>query len=316
MSSKKTLGRGLHSLIPEVESRNVVQRQEKTYQSVKESYDNDKKDNGIRQIDLNKIIARTNQPRKSFSDESLEELAASIKEYGLLNPIVVRKVNDSYEIVAGERRFRASKLAGLNKIDAIVREYENKEVEVLALIENVQREDLRVLEEAEAYKKLSDEYSMTQEQIAKTIGKSRSYIANTLRLLKLNENEKFALNSGKISPSQARTLLSIEDINERQKALEEFKTGKTNIRKIEKKSSKANTEKVPNIDDILLEDLQEKLMDELNSKVSIRKEKNMYKLAIDCFSIEDIEGIYNRIKNETNWYECRHSNQTKQEGRS
>lgn len=300
MSSKKTLGRGLHSLIPEVESRNVVQRQEKTYQSVKESYDNDKKDNGIRQIDLNKIIARTNQPRKSFSDESLEELAASIKEYGLLNPIVVRKVNDSYEIVAGERRFRASKLAGLNKIDAIVREYENKEVEVLALIENVQREDLRVLEEAEAYKKLSDEYSMTQEQIAKTIGKSRSYIANTLRLLKLNENEKFALNSGKISPSQARTLLSIEDINERQKALEEFKTGKTNIRKIEKKSSKANTEKVPNIDDILLEDLQEKLMDELNSKVSIRKEKNMYKLAIDCFSIEDIEGIYNRIKNETN----------------
>lgn len=300
MSSKKTLGRGLHSLIPEVESRNVVQRQEKTYQSVKESYDKDKKDDGIRQIDLNKIIARTNQPRKSFSDESLEELAASIKEYGLLNPIVVRKVNDSYEIVAGERRFRASKLAGLNKIDAIVREYENKEVEVLALIENVQREDLRVLEEAEAYKKLSDEYSMTQEQIAKTIGKSRSYIANTLRLLKLNENEKFALNSGKISPSQARTLLSIEDINERQKTLEEFKTGKTNIRKIEKKSSKAKTEKVPNIDDILLEDLQEKLMDELNSKVSIRKEKNMYKLAIDCFSIEDIEGIYNRLKNETN----------------
>lgn len=298
MSSKKTLGRGLHSLIPEVESRNVVQRQEKTYQSVKESYNNDKKD--IRQIDLNKIKARTNQPRKTFSDESLEELAASIKEYGLLNPIVVRKVSDSYEIVAGERRFRASKLAGLNKIDAIVREYENKEVEVLALIENVQREDLRALEEAEAYKKLSDEYSMTQEQIAKTMGKSRSYIANTLRLLKLNENEKFALNSGKISPSQARTLLSIEDINERQKALEEFKTGKTNIRKVEKKSSKAKTDQVPNIDDILLEDLQEKLMDELNSKVSIRKEKNMYKLAIDCFSIEDIEGIYNRIKNETN----------------
>lgn len=300
MSSKKTLGRGLHSLIPEVESKNVIPRQEKTYQSVKETYDNDKKDNGIRQIDLNKIIARTNQPRKTFSDESLEELAASIKEYGLLNPIVVRKVADSYEIVAGERRFRASKLAGLNTIDAIVREYENKEVEVLALIENVQREDLRALEEAEAYKKLSDEYSMTQEQIAKTIGKSRSYIANTLRLLKLNENEKFALNSGKISPSQARTLLSIEDINERQKALEEFKTGETNIRKIEKKTSKAKTDQVPNIDDILLEDLQEKLMDELNSKVSIRKEKNVYKLAIDCFSIEDIEGIYNRIKNETN----------------
>lgn len=302
MSSKKTLGRGLHSLIPEVESRNInpVQRQEKTYQSVKETYDNDKKDNGVRKIDLNKIIARTNQPRKSFSDESLEELAASIKEYGLLNPIVVRKVGDSYEIVAGERRYRASKLAGLNKIDAIVRDYENKEVEVLALIENVQREDLKALEEADAYKKLSDEYSMTQEQIAKTMGKSRSYIANTLRLLKLNENEKFALNSGKISPSQARTLLSIEDINERQKALEEFKTGKTNIRKVEKKTSKAKTDQVPNIDDILLEDLQEKLMDELNSKVSIRKDKNLYKLSIDCFSIEDIEGIYNRIKNEAN----------------
>ena len=242
----------------------------------------------------------------------MKDLAASIKEYGLLNPIVVSKVDDKYEIIAGERRYRASKIAGLNDIDAIIRDYNNKEIEILSLIENVQREDLKTLEEARAYKKLADDHHMTQEQIAKTMGKSRSYIANTLRLLNLEEVEKKALDDGKISPSQARTLLSISDANQRSLTLNDFINGSTNIRKVEKNTSKKkstdNNKKEddenktygPDIDQILVEDLEEKFMDEVGSKVAIKKEGKSYKLTIDCYSIDDIEKIYNRLKNENN----------------
>ena len=334
MANKKTLGRGLHSLIPEVnDKKDELSKNQAsfTYQNnyseqIKPAIDKSdistEKTNKreeydlIKKIPLDKIVAREGQPRKSFDQEAINDLAASIKEYGLLNPIVVSKEKDKYEIIAGERRFRASKKAGLKQIDAIVREYHKKDVEILSLVENVQREDLKILEEASAYKKLSDDYKMTQEQIAKTMGKSRSYIANTLRLLNLKDEEKQALNDGKISPSQARTLLSISDIDQRKNTLNEFKEGTTNIRKVEKKSSKkkdSNKEPIekkayaPNIDDILVEDLEEKFMDQLGSKVAINKTGKTYKVSIDCFSIEDIESLYKRIKNETNWNGPRYS---------
>ena len=228
MTSKKTLGRGLHSLIPEVNEKSSADNLNSSdsklksslaqYNSIEERKLNDK----IVKISINNIKPRLDQPRKSFDDESIIDLSNSIKEYGLLNPIVVSKVNDSYEIIAGERRYRASKKAGLEDIDAIVRDYSEKDVEILSLIENVQREDLKVLEEANAYKKLANQYSMTQEQIARTMGKSRSYIANTMRLLNLNDFEKQALNDNKISSSQARTLLSIKDDKERKNTLNDF----------------------------------------------------------------------------------------------
>lgn len=323
MSNKRTLGRGLNSLIPEVnDNEKKIQKANSTF-NYNKAYDNDikkeienidkvKAGEKLEKISLDKIKARSNQPRKHFDQEAINDLAASIKEYGLLNPIVLTKVNDGYEIIAGERRFRASKLAGLKEIDAIVRDYEKKDVEILSLIENVQREDLKALEEARAYKKLSDDHNMTQEQIAKTMGKSRSYIANTLRLLNLTEVEKKALDDGKISPSQARSLLSITDNNERGLTLNDFINGKTNIRKVEKKTTKKKiydskeeaSKKTygPNIDQILVEDLEEKFMDEVGSKVAINKDGKSYKVTFDCFSIEDIESLYNRIKNETNWY--------------
>ena len=312
MTSKKTLGRGLHSLIPEVNEKSSADNLNSSdsklksslaqYNSIEEIKLNDK----IVQISINNIKPRLDQPRKSFDDESIIDLSNSIKEYGLLNPIVVSKVNDSYEIIAGERRYRASKKAGLEDIDAIVRDYSEKDVEILSLIENVQREDLKVLEEANAYKKLANQYSMTQEQIARTMGKSRSYIANTMRLLNLNDFEKQALNDNKISSSQARTLLSIKDDKERKNTLNDFIDGKTNIRKVEstntrKKSKNVKDESktyVPNIDAILVEDLEEKFMDKLATKVSIDKMDKNYKVSIDCFTIEDIEQLYQRLTNE------------------
>lgn len=303
MTNRRSLGRGLHSLIPEDPNKKT----NKLFQTdpvankeiVKERFSKE-----ILELDIEKIQARDNQPRKSFDDESIDDLAQSIEKYGLLNPIVVRKNNDTYEIVAGERRYRAVKKLGFKTIDAILKDYEEKDVEVLSLIENIQREDLKVLEEANAYKKLSSQYNLTQEEIAKTMGKSRSYIANTMRLLNLYDVEKRALDKGQISPSQARTLLSIDDGNLRSLTLNDFINGSTNIRKVEKRKIKEkkmaesvtdNKPQTPNLDDILLEDLTEKFMDKLSSKVNISKSGKNYKLTIDCYSIEDLEKIYDKL---------------------
>ncbi len=278
MTGRKTLGRGLSALIPEIE------------EDIR----------SIEKIDIDLIQARSDQPRKNF--ENIEELAESIKEYGLLNPIVLSKNNDKYEIIAGERRYRASVLAGLKKIDAIVRDFDQKEIDILSLVENIQREDLSALEEAQAYKKLIDDFSMTQEEISKSMGKSRSYIANTIRLLKLNNDEREALADRIISASQARTLLSIKDEEERKKALDGFINKKLNVRDAEKISNKSKGKREPeglsDIDKILLEDYEEKFMEKVGSKVKIDKTGNTYKLIIDCFTVDDIENIYWRLGDE------------------
>lgn len=278
MTGRKTLGRGLSALIPEVEEDIT----------------------SIEKIDIDLIEARSDQPRKNF--ENIEELAESIKEYGLLNPIVLSKNNGKYEIIAGERRYRASIKAGLKKIDAIVRDFDQKDIDILSLVENIQREDLSALEEAEAYKKLIDDFSMTQEEIAKSMGKSRSYIANSVRLLKLNKDETEALADRKISASQARTLLSIKDQDERKKALDGFINKKLNVRDAEKINNKAKRKEkadgLSDIDKILLEDYEEKFMEKVGSKVKIDKTGKTYKLIIDCFTVDDIENIYWRLGDE------------------
>lgn len=289
MTGRKTLGRGLSALIPET-TDTVVEREKVT------------------SVDINLIDPRSDQPRKTFDKESIEGLAQSIKEYGLLNPIVLTKNGQRYEILAGERRFRASKHLGLDKIDAIVRDYTKKDIDILSLVENIQREDLSPVEEARAYKKLVDDFSMTQEEIAKTMAKSRSYIANTIRLLNLNEEELDALINKEISSSQARTLLSIKETDKRKEALDGFINKEINIRdaeKLGKKKSNPKTKKkkksgLSDIDKILLEDYEEKFMDKVGSKVKIDKTGETYKLIIDCFTVEDIENIYWRLKDEDN----------------
>lgn len=292
MTGRKTLGRGLSALIPE--------SNEKLVESEK-----------VTSVDINLIDPRSDQPRKNFDQESIEGLAESIKEYGLLNPIVVTKNATRYEILAGERRFRACKHLGLEKIDAIIRDYSKKDIDILSLVENIQREDLSPVEEAKAYKKLVDDFSMTQEEIAKIMAKSRSYIANTIRLLNLNDEELDALTNKQISSSQARTLLSIKDDDKRKEALDGFISNKLNIRQAESLSEKNKTKKakktkkkdgLSDIDKILLEDYEEKFMDKVGSKVKIDKSGQIYKLIIDCFTVEDIENIYWRLKDENNWH--------------
>lgn len=307
MNKKRSLGRGLSSLIPDAKDTNHEGR--------------------IIKVSLDKIKAREGQPRKTFDQKGLEDLARSIKEYGLLNPISLSKTGDHYEILAGERRYRASLLNGATEIEAIIKDYEDKDIEILSLIENVQREDLSSIEEATAYKKLYETYNLTQDQIAEKMGKSRSYIANTMRLLKLEDSEKEALNKGEISSSQARSLLSLKDEDDRKKALEDYKNKKTVVREVEElsrakadKPSKEESpktienekhkgkyldlskdtkdtkeEKLPNLDQLLFDDFEEKFMDKLSTKVSIKKDKDTYRLVIDCYSIEDLENIYKRL---------------------
>ena len=310
MTNRRSLGRGLSSLIPDVKE------------------DSGKEKVNIENIPLELIRPRQGQPRKDFDQKALEDLANSIEEYGLLNPITVTKVSGHYEILAGERRFRALRLNGAKTIEAIVKSYDEKDVEVLSLIENVQREDLSAIEEATAYKKLIDAYGLTQDEVAKKMGKSRSYIANTIRLLKLNDEEKSALIDGSISSSQARSLLSLDNDEKREQALEDFKNKKTVVRDVEEMSRQAKKEEenkkrnfidlsgrskkeekkevakdqenkeeknLPNLDSLLFDDFEEKFMDKLDTKVAIEKNKDTYKLVIDCYSIEDLEKIYDRI---------------------
>lgn len=325
MTNRRSLGRGLSSLIPEVKEE--VKYEEAQKISIEERPEEKEEILDfakIQSLPIDKVRPRQGQPRTDFDEKSLEDLALSIKEYGLLNPITVTKEGDYYEILAGERRYRASLKNGLQSIDAIVKDYEEKDIEVLSLIENVQREDLSAIEEAAAYKKLIDSFGLTQDEIAQKMGKSRSYIANTIRLLKLNEEEKSALSQGTISPSQARSLLSLSDVDKRVQALDDYINKKAVVRDVEKISreekdtprrnfidlsgkketetkkeeKKEKSEKLPNLDSLLFDDFEEKFMDKLATKVAIEKSKDTYKVVIDCYSIEDIEKIYDRISYE------------------
>ena len=167
----------------------------------------------VQQIPLAEITANSRQPRTSFDEEALKELQSSIAQFGVLQPLLVKKIGKGYEIIAGERRFRAAKAAGLKEVPVIVRRLSEAETTEIALIENLQREDLNVIEEAQAYARLMNEYNLTQEQVAQKIGKSRPHIANSLRLLKLPEKVQTALVAGTLSMGQARPLLAINEID-------------------------------------------------------------------------------------------------------
>lgn len=190
--SKKGLGRGLGALLPEV---GPVEKEHE----------------GVVELDIQSVRPNPGQPRKEFDSERLDELAASITEHGIVQPIVVRKKDDGYEIVAGERRWRGAQRAGLAKIPALVRELTESEAMEIALIENLQRADLNPLEEAEAYKVLQESFRLTQEELAKRLGKSRSQIANTLRLLQLSAPVRTEVREGRLSMGHAKVLLGVED---------------------------------------------------------------------------------------------------------
>ena len=269
---KKGLGRGLGSLLREEDFIT---------------------DENLLTVDLEKLVAREDQPRKNFDDDSLEELANSIKADGVIQPIVVRKVEDKYEIIAGERRFRASKLAGLEKVPVVVKNVSDRKARELALVENIQREDLNAIEEAIPLKTLMEEYKLTQQELSDIIGKSRSYIANNLRLLNLSDYIKEYLIRGDLSPSQGRTLLSLETEEERKKYLEKLLVKEVNIRDVEKKA-KQNKNKT---EDIFIKDICERLTEVLDAKVKIHEKKKGGQIEISYLNEADLQRIIDSLMN-------------------
>lgn len=285
---KKGLGKGLGSLF---DDNNIID----------EIVENtEKKD--ITQIKLSLIEPNKKQPRKSFDKEKIEILAKSIKENGLIQPIIITpSKNGMYKIVAGERRWRAAKKAGLKELPAVVRDYSDEQVAEIALIENLQREDLNPIEEALGYKSLLEEFNLTQELISQKIGKSRSAVANSLRLLNLEKQIQELLMSGKISSGHARAILSVDDNDLRLELSNRIVEENLNVRQAEMlakqlqkiKPKKKKPKKTAY--DIELEHIQKKLSSDLGTQVKISHTSKKGKIEIEYYGNEDLERILNLI---------------------
>lgn len=279
--TKKRLGKGLHALIP--------------------TMDDDRQ--GVSDIRINAIKPNPFQPRKDFDEEKIKELALSIKEHGLIQPIVVRTRGDFYELIAGERRWRALQMLGRQTIPAIIKEYSDGQMLEVALIENLQREDLNPIEEASAYKKLMEEFELTQEELSNRIGKSRSVIANSIRLLNLPAEVQGMLEAGSITTGHGRTLVSLENEALQIKLAEKIAGEHLNVRDTEKivkrlltgtrTIQKRNIEKEER--DILLLDIEDRLKQILGTKVKITKGRNKGKIVIEYYSGDELERIIETI---------------------
>ena len=295
MAPKRGLGKGLDSLIPNsVDTKEVVQNTETA----------EKPD---RFVDINKLEPNREQPRKNFDQEALAELADSIRKFGLIQPILVQDRDSYYEIVAVERRWRASKLAGLKEVPVIIRKFTEQEIVEISLIENIQREDLNPIEEALAYKRLHTEFNLKQDEVADRVSKSRAAVANSMRLLKLAENVQQMVIEGEISTGHARALLAIEDENEQYRIALKVYNEKMSVRDVEKLIKNLGKPKKDNNGDskvnesVLLayQKLEEELKAALGTKVSIvakDTEKGNGKLEIEFYSVDDLERISDIMK--------------------
>jgi len=272
---KRGLGKGLEALIPKAEH---------------------KVEGFVIEIDIESLTPNLFQPRKNFDKDKMEELKESIKKHGIIQPIVVRKMANGYEIVAGERRLKASKEIGLKKIPAIIKSINNEKSLEIALVENIQREDLNPVEQANAFKRLIDEFKLTQQELAEATGKSRALVTNTIRLLKLNPEIQKNISEGKISFGHAKLLLSIED-EEVQKAVcdriiaNDLSVRDTerlikNIEKVQKKQFK-----VKNITIERFPEVEGKLRDILGTKISILYDGKKGNISIEFYSKEDLRRI-------------------------
>ena len=260
-------------------------------------------ENAIKEIKISQIEPNKNQPRKRFDKEKLVALSESIKENGLIQPIIVTKSDDDrYTIVAGERRWRAAKLAGLTAVPSIVKEYTEKTVAEVALIENLQREDLNPIEEALGYKELSEKYFLKQEEISKIVGKSRSAIANAMRLLSLEDEIQSKIISGDISEGHARAALSLDGFELRNFLVSQIIENGLNVRQAEvlakqlQKGTKEKKKREPDVYDIELERIQNKLSSNLGTKVTISHGQKKGKIEIEYYGNEDLDRILNLIQ--------------------
>jgi ParB family chromosome partitioning protein len=287
--ASRGLGKGLDSLIPKALGEAKVSK-ENAQVAV-----NEKGPETI--VKITKIEPNREQPRKNFDEDALQELADSIKQFGLLQPILVQDRKDYYEIIAGERRWRAAKLAGLKEVPVIIRNYSKQEIVEISLIENIQREDLNPIEEAQAYKRLLEEFNLKQDEVAERVSKSRAAVTNSIRLLKLSENVQQMVIDEMISTGHARALLGVDNPDEQYSLAQKIFDEKLSVRDVEKLVKNLHKpSKSKKVDDktlqVIYQDIEEKLKQKLSTKVAISsKGDGAGKIEIEFYSHEDLDRL-------------------------
>lgn len=291
MATPRGLGKGLDVMIPNIvgetkEKKQKAETKEKSAETV---------------VAITKVEPNRKQPRKYFDEDALQELADSIKQFGLLQPILVQDRKEYYEIIAGERRWRAARLAGLKEVPVIIKNYSDQEIVEIALIENIQREDLNPIEEAQAYKRLLEEFNLKQDEVAERVSKSRAAVTNSIRLLKLGDKVQQMVIDDMISTGHARALLAVEDEEEQYALAQKIFDEKLSVREIEKMVKNLHKPaKVKKLDDKALQviylDIEEKLKQRLSTKVAVTsKGEGTGKIEIEFYSHEDLERILEMI---------------------
>ena len=294
MAVRKGLGRGLDLLIPKDEGM-----PKKSTEKNKEN--KEPKENQVLTLSIHDVEPNRNQPRKQFDEDAIEELADSIKQYGVIQPLIVQKKDKYYEIIAGERRWRACKKAGLKEVPVIIKNYDEKETLKISLIENLQREDLNPIEEAQAYQRLIKDYRLKQDEVAEKVSKSRAAITNSLRLLKLDSRVQEMVMEGKLSNGHARTIIGIEDGDKQYMIAQKIFDEKLSVREVEKLMRDLDKPEKPvkqaPENDFIYRDLEDKFSKILGSQVAIKnKNNNKGKIEIEYYSQAELERIYEMLK--------------------
>lgn len=298
MAVKKGLGKGLGNLIPEsdkeAQKTKVVEKVVEKKVIVKEPAETI--------VKINEVEPNKNQPRRTFDEDALLELAESIKQHGVIQPLIVKKRDKYYEIIAGERRWRAAKMAGLKEIPIVIKDFSDQEIMEVALIENIQREDLNPIEEAQAYQRLIKEYNYKQDELAERVSKSRVAVTNSMRLLKLDERVQKMIIDDMISAGHARALLAITDSEKQYTIAMKVFDEKLSVRETEKLIKNLDKQVKPKVNttpenDFIYRDIENKLKESMGTKVIIHnKDNNKGKIEIEYYSQDDFERIVDILK--------------------
>ena len=297
MSLKRGLGKGLDSLIP----TNVMMESEVKHATVSTASSAEEGKDGTLMVKLSKVEPNREQPRKNFDEDSLQELAESLKQFGMLQPILVQNRGDYYEIIAGERRWRAAKIAGLKEVPVIVRELTDQEIVEISLIENIQRENLNPIEEAMAFKRLLQEFQLKQDEVAERVSKSRTAVTNSMRLLKLSPRVQQMIIDDMISTGHARALLAIDDEEQQFILANKIFDEKLSVRETEKlvkalKNPKKEVKKEKSEHTFIYENIEEQIKNIMGTKVSVNQKANgKGKIEIEYYSEEELERIYDLL---------------------
>ena len=292
VAKKSGLGKGLDALIPAGNKKAPVKKE--TEPVIIEKIVEKK---GVETLKITEVEPNREQPRKNFNEDALLELSDSIKQYGVIQPLIVQKKGDHYEIIAGERRWRAAKMAGIKEIPVIIKDYSDQQVMEISLIENIQREDLNPIEEAMAYKNLMEEFHLKQDEIAERVSKSRTAVTNSMRLLKLDKRVQQMMIDDMISAGHARTLITIEDPDVQYNIATKIFDEKLSVRETEKmvkllQKPEVRKEKTEKVNSFIYKDIEEKIKAILGTKVTVdHRSNNKGRISIEYYSNDELERI-------------------------